>query len=98
MVTLPQLLTRLFGRSHSSQIEAIVNIWGKPSKTLSDEQRRDLLTLFQMYDKDDNGFIDFKELKESALMRLPEHEMEVLLLPRLPVYLISILLTDDMTI
>jgi Ca2+-binding EF-hand superfamily protein len=34
--------------------------------------------VLQMYDKDDSGFIDFKELKASALMRLPEHEMEVI--------------------
>jgi hypothetical protein len=48
MVTLSQLLTRLFSRTHSSQMDVITKVWGKPSKTLTSEQRRDLQMLFQV--------------------------------------------------
>jgi len=79
-VTLHQLYQYLFEKTHRSQLLQIMKV-GRQSAPLTVEQKQDLISLFNLYDSDGSGTIDFDEMKQSALslaQSLSDDEIQIL--------------------
>lgn len=65
LVTFTQLLIELFGVTHKNQLNEILS-WSQqngPIGVLDERQKKELETLFKLYDSDNSGFIDMTEIK-----------------------------------
>lgn len=75
-VTIRELLTALFNRTHSKQLRKILS-WSKPSKLLTIEQQAELQRLFQQYDTDNEGRFPAAQLRAHLVARgLPDAEVD----------------------